>query len=315
MILTVTPNAAVDKTYRIDDFRLDCVNRPVQTFTVAGGKGINVARVYQTLGGQAMATGFLGGNNGRIVARALASEKIPGDFVHVTGETRICIAVIDPRTGTQTEINESGPVASARQVRELLRRVTRLLSQTRYAFVILSGSLPPDTPSTLYAELIEIARRTDVRAVLDTSGDALCEGLRACPWMVKPNRVELETALGVSLDTDSAAIKAVQRLHLEQNIAVVALTQGAEGAVLAAQGETWRAVPPSIEFASAVASGDSFVAAFLWAWQYGARPGDPAYALQMATGAGAANAAVIGAGFCTRESIFALADLSRVERL
>ena len=315
LILTVTPNAAVDKTYRIDGFQLDRVNRPTQTFTVAGGKGINVARVYQTLGGQATATGFLGGNNGRIVARALAEEKIRGDFVRVTGETRVCIAVIDPHTGTQTEINEPGPAPSARQVRELLRRVKRLLSQTRYEFVVLSGSLPPDVPAALYAELIEIAHKADVRAVLDTSGDALREGLQARPWMVKPNRVELETTLGVTLDNEAAVRQAALDLHRARGIAIVALTQGAEGAVLATQGETWRAVPPSIDFASAVASGDSFVAAFLWAWQYGARPGDPAYALQMATGAGAANAAVIGAGFCTRDSIFALADRSRVERL
>jgi fructose-1-phosphate kinase PfkB-like protein len=99
----------------------------------------------------------------------------------------------------------------------------------------------------------------------------------------------------------------------ERDIALVAATQGAEGAILAANGKIWEAVPPEIEFASAVASGDSFVAAFLRAWKHGEKPGDAAYALRLATGAGAANAAVIGAGFCTRDSIFSLAERAQVQ--
>lgn len=311
MILTVTPNVCVDKTYCVNGFEVDRVNRPQQTFTGAGGKGINVARVYQTMGGQATATGFLGGNNGRIVAKSLAEEQITNECVRVSGGSRVCIAIIDTRTGTQTEINESGPSVSRRDIRELLRRVERLLSQMPFRFVVLSGSLPPDAPDTLYAELIGICRKMDVRAVLDSSGAALKQGLPACPWMVKPNRAELEAALGTSLDCPQSAIHAAQYLHNEYNIAVVALTQGSEGAMLVAQGETWQAVPPSIEFASAVASGDSFLAAFLWAWSHGERPGDPQYALRLGVGAGAANAAVIGAGFCTREQIFTQSE--RVE--
>ena len=307
LILTVTPNAAVDKTYRIGGFALDRVNRPSQATTVAGGKGINVARVYQTLGGQALTTGFLGGENGRIVGRALQSENIAQGFVQVGGETRICIAAIDPLSGTQTEINETGPLVEAAQVSELFDAIRRHLSQTRFRFVVLSGSLPPGAPSSLYAELIGIAKQYDVPAVLDASGDALREGLQAGPWMVKPNRTELEAALESTLDDEESVLAAARRVQAEYGIDVVALTLGAQGALLVAPGETWRAVPPSIEFASAVASGDSFVAAFLWAWEFGEQPNRLSYALRLATGAGAANAAVIGAGFCTRDSIFDLA--------
>ncbi len=304
----MTPNACVDKTYRVDGFHIDRVNRPQQELTVAGGKGINVARVYQTLGGQAVATGFLGGNNGRTVARALTQENIANQFVRVPGESRVCIAVIDSQTGTQTEINERGPSIGKRYIRELLRRVERLLSQTPFRFVVLSGSLPPDAPDTLYADLIGICRNAGVRAVLDSSGAALREGIRASPWMVKPNRSELETLLQVSIDTPQAAIKAAQTLCREYTIDVMAVTLGAAGAALVLQGETWQSTPPSIEFASAVASGDSFLAAFLWAWLHSDHPADPEYALRLATGAGAANASVIGAGFCTREQIFTLAE-------
>jgi 1-phosphofructokinase family hexose kinase len=314
VILTVTPNAAVDKTYRVEDFQLDRVNRPSQAYTVAGGKGINVARVYQTLGGQAIATGFLGGINGRIVARALKTERLTDAFVRIRGESRLCIAVIDPETGTQTEINESGPAVSARAVRTLSERVADLLSQHRFQCVVLSGSLPAGVPQTLYADMIAVAQRAGTRAVLDAGGPALRYGVQARPWMVKPNRVEMESVLGRPIDSPTAMLEAARTLH-KSGIAIVAATRGAEGALLVTERGAWSSVPPAIEFASAVASGDSFLAAFLWSWRHGEAPGDAECALRLATGAGAANAAVIGAGFCTRESIFALAEGVHVDRL
>ncbi len=314
MILTVTPNAAVDKTYRVEGFRLDAVNRPSQTHTVAGGKGINVARVYRTLGGRALATGFSGGILGTVLRVALQKEGIPANMVDTKGETRLCIAAIDPTTGTQTEINESGPEVSPAEILKLFDLVERLLSQEPLSYVVLSGSLPPGAPPTLYAELIEMARRWKTPAVLDTSGEPLREGLKARPWMVKPNRIELETLLVRPLQNRSEVLQAAQGL-LNDGIEMVVLTLGAEGALLANATGAWFAVPPSIEFASAVASGDSFLAAFLWEWIEGRPPADPVSALRLATGAGAANAAVIGAGFCTRESITTLAQRTDVQQI
>jgi len=314
LILTVTPNAAVDKTYRVDGFRLDAVNRPSQTYTVAGGKGINVARVYRTLGGRPLATGFLGGNQGSMLWMALQKEGLPCDMVSVQGETRLCIAAIDTTTGTQTEINESGPEVSPQEIAKLFDHMTRLLSQETFSFVVLSGSLPPGTPPTLYAELIDLARIWKTPAVLDTSGEPLKEGLKARPWMVKPNKTELETALGRPLSNRSEALQAAQEL-LRSGIELVILTLGAEGALLVNVAGAWFATPPPIEFASAVASGDSFLAAFLWHWTEGNPSADPESALRLATGAGAANAAVIGAGFCTREAILAVAHRTAVEQI
>jgi 1-phosphofructokinase family hexose kinase len=315
VILTVTPNACVDKTYRVEGFALDRVNRPTLTHTVAGGKGVNVARVYQTLGGTAVATGFLGGINGRIVARALNQEQIIDRFVAIRGETRVCIAIIDPEAVTQTEVNESGPEVSSRAVRALIRRVEVLLSQQSFAFVVLSGSLPPGAPATLYADLIDLAHRHQVRAVLDASGPALRAGIAARPWLVKPNRAEMEGLVGHPLPDFAAMRAAAQSLRCDQGVEIVALTLGDQGALLLTADETWRATPPSIRFVSAVASGDSFVAALLWSWQYGERAGSAGAALRLATGAGAANAAVIGAGFCTRESIYTMAQRAEVQPL
>jgi 1-phosphofructokinase family hexose kinase len=310
VILTVTPNATVDKTYRVEQFALNRVNRPSLTYTVAGGKGINVARVYQTLGGNALATGFLGGLQGRMVARAMAEEGIPDAFVRTRGETRLCIAIIDPTTGTQTEVNESGPEIPRRAVTRLKQRVASLLSQQTFDFVVLSGSLPPGVPTSLYAELVALAQAHQVRVVLDSSGAALREGIAARPWMVKPNRVELEHWAGRALSSEAEVFEAARTLAA--SVPVVALTLGEEGALLLMPESALRAYPPAIEFVSAVASGDSFVAGFLWAWEHGACPRNPEAALRIAVGAGAANAALIGAGFCSRESIFALAERAHI---
>ncbi len=307
MILTVTPNAAVDKTFRVEGFQLDRVHRPSIAHTVAGGKGINVARVYQTLGGQTVNTGFLGGVQGRLVAQALAAEGLGNQFVHCDGETRLCIAIIDPTTGTQTEINESGPGVSQHSVSDLLRRVKSLLSQQEFDFLVLSGSLPPGVPVSLYTDLIALGKEHGVRTALDASGRALAAGIAAAPWMVKPNRAELESITDTIAGGMEERLDDLRRLR-DIGICIAALTLGSEGALLVSEDGSLAALPPVIEFASAVASGDAFLAAFLWAWTYGPAPGDAAYALRLATGAGAANAAVIGAGFCTRESVFALAE-------
>ncbi len=312
MILTVTPNAALDKTYRIDGFALDRVNRPTSESTVAGGKGINVARVYQTLGGTARATGFLAGANGRIVARALVRERIQDAFVRVRGESRICIAVIDTITGTQTEINEAGPTISPASAKRLVRIIDAELATNAFEFLVLSGSLPPGTPPGLYADLICVGKAHGVRTVLDASGEALRRGVAAVPWMVKPNRVELESIVGRSVETMTDTVAAARMLH-EDGIKVVAATRGSEGAILVTEGQGWCAEAPSITFASAVASGDSFLAAFLWSWTQA--DADPEKALRLGVGAGAANAAVVGAGFCSRESIYSCAELTPVTRL
>lgn len=314
MILTVTPNAALDKTYRVEGFALDRVHRPSLALTVAGGKGINVARVYQTLGGEAVATGFLGGLNGRIVSRALEDEKILNAFVRTTGETRLCIAVIDPTSGTQTEVNESGPEISPRAVAALKRRVEQLIVERAPEYLVLSGSLPPGVPATIYADLIEVARRHGIRSVLDSSQDALRCGLQARPWMVKPNRYELEHVLGHEVEGRAGLIETALEI-LQSGVDVAAITSGAEGAVLATREAVLTSRPPSIPFASAVASGDSFVAAFLYAWSRSERAVRAEEALRLATGAGAANAAVIGAGFCTRAAILARAEEVTVKRV
>ncbi len=315
MILTVTPNAAIDRTYCVEGFHVDGMYRPSFTRAVAGGKGVNVARVYQTLGGKAYATGFLGGIHGQFIAQGLVREGIEADFVRVRGESRLCIIIADPGRGTQTELYESGPELTTRAPGRLLRRIEGLLAEHRFDAVMLSGSLPPGTPDTLFADLIALAHRCGVPAALDSSGAPLRRGLATGPWMAKLNRAEMESIAGRRLPGWAETEQAARLLRAEHGVSLVIVTRGAEGALLVSDDGAWRAVPPAIPLVNAVASGDSFAGAFLWAWTCGEPPGAPEPALRIATGAGAANAAVAGAVACTREAIFDLAARVEVRRL
>ena len=297
MILTVTPNAAIDKTYTVEGFGLDRVHRPTEARTVPGGKGINVVRVLKELGRAGVATGFVGGRTGDAILEGLDKERIPHDFVRVAGESRLCIAVVDPASGTQTEVNENGPDISPDEVGAMLRNVTALVPGKD--FVVLCGSVPPGVPTSFYGDIIRIAEKAGVRTVLDTSGECLGEAIQSAPFMVKPNIAELSQLAGRELLTLEEISRAAKSLK-QYGVTITAVTMGRSGAMVTDGVQAWQATPPEIEFASAVGSGDSFVAAFLDSLLRGE---SVSTALVAGTAAGAANAAIYGAGFCSKESI------------
>jgi len=306
-ILTVTLNACVDKTYTVPGFALDQVHRPTAMVVSAGGKGINVARVYRSLGGEVTATGFLGGSNGDFLRRAMLREGVTPDFVAVAEESRVCIAIMDPIGGTQTELNENGPRITSADGDVLLARLRELLPG-RDA-VIISGSMPPDTPPALYRDIITLAQdEFGVKAVLDTSGEALALGAQARPFLLKPNVHEL-SALGI---TEDGWAESAQSLRRKYDVPLAMVTAGARGAVLAGPEGLWEAVPPPITVVSAVGSGDSLTAAFIWASGNGYNYGE---ALRLGVAAGAANTTAYGAGIFPRELVFELAARTQVNKL
>ena len=152
MILTVTLNAAVDRTVAVPNFRLARRHRAVESRTVAGGKGINVARALSLLGRPVIAAGFVGGPTGTRVLEQLREESVLTDFTRIAAETRINLAVIDPTSGDQTEINERGPAVSPEEVKTLFERISYLASGAKIC--VLAGSLPPGAGDDLYARLI-----------------------------------------------------------------------------------------------------------------------------------------------------------------
>ena len=298
MILTVTPNAAMDITYTVEGFSLDRVHRPSATRTVPGGKGINVSRVLKELGRQSIATGFVGGQTGEAIIKGLDEEGIIHDFVRVKDESRLCIAIVDPTNGTQTELNENGPEIKDDEIDLILEKIKKNLSGATH--IVLCGSCPPGVPTSFYGDIINIARDADVKAVLDTSNDHLRAAVKASPYMLKPNLAELSQLVGRELFTLEEICTAAKSLKNMYGISITAVTMGRSGAIVTDGTQVWKAIPPEICFASAVGSGDSFVAAFIHSMLDGGSLED---ALGLATAAGAANATTYGAGFCNKESI------------
>src|SRR6202008_1083920 len=153
MIITVTLNAAIDKSLSVPNFQLGRRHRTVEQRTVAGGKGVNIARPLKALGQPVIATGFAGGATGTHIVEQLTQESILNDFVRIGEESRTNTSVLDPTSGQQTEINERGPAVSASEVELFKHKLTSLARGA--AIVVFAGSLPREVEPELYATLVK----------------------------------------------------------------------------------------------------------------------------------------------------------------
>jgi len=194
MIVTVTLNAAIDRTLLVPNFQLGQRHRASEGTSSAGGKGINVARAARRLGVPVVCTGLAGGRTGTLLVEELTNEGILNDFVRIRGESRTSTAVLDPTSNVYTEINEWGPEVSEDEL-DVLREKLAYLSQGA-AYVVFAGSLPRDVDPGLYAELIREGNRRGLMTVLDSEGEALRLGIEAEPYLVAPNLREAESLVG-----------------------------------------------------------------------------------------------------------------------
>lgn len=290
MILCVNPNAAVDKTLVVEDFRLNAIHRPSLELALPGGKGCNVARAVKTLGQQPVVTGWVGGHAGQFIEAGLHAEGIDTAFVHTAVESRDCVSILDPVNGTMTEIYEKGRPVSPGELDAFYALYRKHLPGV--GMVTLSGSLPPGVPASFYRDLIHEARQAGVAVALDTSGEPLRLGIEEGPTLLKCNRSELSGATGRPLETLDDIRSTIRELSVRLGICVV-ITLGGAGAVAADGERTWLAQAPRIEAVSAVGSGDSFLAGLACGMLEGRAFED---ALRLAVAAGSANALQIGAG-------------------
>lgn len=285
MIVTVTPNPAVDRTVLIRGFTLGTTNRATAERIDIGGKGINVAQHLARLRCDVVAAGFLGTRDMHGVLETLAAQGVRTDFVRVAGDTRVNVKIRDPFTGQETEINESGPSLTPDAVDALLDKLRGLAR--RCAVMVFSGSLPPGVPDDLYARAIALAAGAGVKTVLDATGAALRHGIAAKPDFVKPNRAEAEELLGVSLRGEGELVAAAKRL-IAYGARTAVISLGSAGAVCASAAGVWRARAPQIAARSTVGAGDAMVAALAWALMRSLAAPE---ALRLATALGSATAA------------------------
>src|SRR5271154_2210577 len=272
MIITVTLNAAIDKSLAVPNFRLGRRHRTVEQRTMAGGKGVNIARTLKTLGQPVIATGFAGGTTGTHIVEQLTEESILNDFVRIREESRTNTSVLDPTTGDQTEINERGPSVSTREV-ELFRDKLLYLARGA-AIVVFAGSLPRGVEPDIYASLIRDLERLDVVTVVDTDGEPLRLAVRAEPDVVSPNVLEAEELVGHEFNDDedrSIAVREITQLGARE--AIMTLTDGCVAQVNGDGGPRMHRVHiEPREPIAAIGSGDAFIAGYVAARYGGSAP-------------------------------------------
>lgn len=258
LIYTVTLNPALDKTVEIDDFAVNTVNRIRTMRTDPGGKGINVSKVIQSLGGQSTALGILAGSAGQMIREMLENMGLSCDFTYVNGQTRTNLKIVDSLRHTNTDINEPGPSVSGEVLEKLLSDLTAKLLPGD--IVVLSGSVPANAAKTLYRDWTQACQEKGARVFLDADGALLEQGLLGIPYLVKPNQDELSRLLKQPLDTMESLIAAGQQLQA-QGICWVVISLGAEGAIFLHGNRIYRAQGISVPVGSTVGAGDSMVAA------------------------------------------------------
>jgi 1-phosphofructokinase family hexose kinase len=284
VILTVTLNAAIDRTMAVPNFRQGNRHRSVESRTVAGGKGINVARALALLGRPVLATGLAGGPTGQRLVEELGEEAILHDLTSIAEESRINLAVIDPTSGEQTEINERGPEVTAQEVDSFLDRLDYLARGA--TICVLAGSLPPGVDVDLYARIVRELRERDVTVLLDADGEPMRAGVRAGPSAITPNVLEAEELVGHEFEGPGDLVSGLaQLLELGAGEAIVTRTEGCIAAVGEASERTFYEVRTEpLEPVSSVGSGDAFLAGYVAA-RYDGAPPDECLAFGVACGA------------------------------
>jgi 1-phosphofructokinase/tagatose 6-phosphate kinase len=294
VIVTVTMNAAVDRTLTVPNFLLGQRHRASQVLTLAGGKGINIARALKRLDVPVVATGLAGGRTGVRIVEELTAEAILNDFVRIGDESRTSTAVVDPTANTYTEINEWGPEVREAEL-ELLTE--KLIYLARGAdIVVFAGTLPRGVAEGFYAEAIRELNRRGVRTVLDSEGEPLRLGAAAEPYLVSPNQAEAEGLVGQELTEEREVVQALEDIaELGPRNVLITEEMGSYALLREERGvaKRYRATAPRVEPLSTVGAGDVLLAGFLAALFEQRTPEE---ALRAAVAAGAASTLEIGAG-------------------
>jgi len=312
VIVTVTLNAALDRTLTVPNFQRGQRHRASQGLMLAGGKGINIARALKLLGAPVVATGLVGGRTGLRIVEELTGEAILNDFVRIDDESRTSTAVVDPTAPTYTEINEWGPAVRPEELEMLLEKLA-YLAQGAEA-VVFAGSLPRDVDDAFYEEAIRQVNRERIRTILDSEGQPLRLGVESEPYLVSPNQNEAEGLVGQEFNEDEDFILGLEAIA-ERGARNVLITQESGCFALLREDRAshrYRVRAPSIEPVSAVGSGDVLLAAFLAAHLRGEQAED---ALRAAVATGTASTLEVGAGRFNQREADRLASAVEVSEL
>ena len=257
LISTITLNPSLDQHLTVDGLVVDGPNRWSRLHRYAGGKGIDVSRAIHEMGGRTIAYGFIGGAVGRAVEIFLDEEGVPFSFTPVKGETRTNFIITDNKTNNQTRIDAPGPHITKDEFARFERKMQRLRPSPD--LIVVGGSAPPGIPNNVYASITKVAKKFGVRTLLDADGQWLSEGVKAKPYLIKPNVREAEELLNRELPDEDAIIKAARDI-VAMGIEIAVISRGKDGIIAATNDTVVKAVPPEVKVKSAVGAGDCTIA-------------------------------------------------------
>lgn len=308
MILTVTLNPAVDKTYTISSLMLGQVNRIEKAVNYPGGKGINVSKILQQFQVDTTATGFIGGYAGRFIEDSLVKDRIACRFTMIKDETRSNTNIIG-EDGYVTEILEPGPIIGKKELDCFLVTYRELCCQSE--LIVISGSIAKGIPSNIYQTLIQIAGEAGRKVLLDSSGEVLEQGIKVGPYLIKPNQKELEYIIKQKLQNLDQIVEAAVLLQ-KNGIEKVLVSLGEKGLLYIDERTRLRATPPKIRVMNTVGCGDSVIAAYALAYL---NNDTPETALRRAAAISAANAMTLENGKLPMGELEELMKTVRIEEV
>ena len=298
MIYTITFNPALDYITQVENFKTGEINRTKTETILPGGKGLNVSIVLKNLEIENTALGFVAGFTGEELIRKLETQGVKTDFVKVKdGITRINVKIssVNDNDVEETALNGMGPQITKENIEELMKKIQRM---TVDDFVILSGSIPKNIDNNIYEKICKILNEKGITFIVDSTQELLINVLKYRPFLIKPNKEELEETVKRNLHTIKDIITSAKTLQ-EMGAQNVLVSLGNDGAILITkEGETYFSEAPKGQVINTVGAGDSMVAGFLAGYY---KTKDYEYALKMGVSAGSASA--FSVNLATKEEV------------
>lgn len=310
MIITVTLNPSLDSFISVNDILIDDVNRVVRIQKEPGGKGINISKIIHEVGGETLATGLIGGHEGRQVEELLEKYDILTDFTQIEGATRTNIFVHNLKTNTQTRFDAAGPQVFPHELDRFMKRMVFLI-ESNPDMIIFAGTIPPGVAIFDYQTLIRAAHDSEIKTAIDADGEILKELIKEALYFIKPNVYEAERLLGKKIKKEEEIVKAVRQI-LDEGVQIAVISKGSEGIIGGNKEEIWEVKPPVVEATNSVGTGDAFIGGAILRLSLG-NSLEESFKYGVACGTSAAMA--LHPGLCTWNDVEKYYDAVKAERI
>jgi 6-phosphofructokinase 2 len=282
-IVTITLNPALDKSISVPELVPEKKLRALSAKVEPGGGGINISRALKKLGVASEAIILSGGYTGKTLEALLAKEQVEFTAIETAGDTRENFVVFDEDKKLQYRFGMPGESVSDKELEVLMQEIS---NSAHADYIVVSGSLPPGTTTAVFHQIAMIAEQLNAKLIIDTSGDGLKAAVKEGLYLIKPNLRELASLVGKDWIDTTAVIETARQVIAAGDCEAMAVSMGAEGAMLITATEQFKAVAPKAPVLSTVGAGDSMVAGMLaaltkgWGWeqvlQYGVAAGSAA---------------------------------------